>query len=212
MSQYPYTQVTGKLKDLFKKLPKIGVPSKADTKWLGTLGYTSSNERSFITILKFIGFVDNGGVPTDRWKGFRGGQSATVMASGLREGYKGLFETYPDAQQRTDDELGSFFKSHMKAGEQAIARTVATFKVLCESADFTSTFQVDPVDPRQQTTLQESSDKRLPVAATTTTVGQGLAVNINIQLTLPESADEAVYEKFFKAMKKHLLSGDGSNG
>jgi hypothetical protein len=34
----------------------------------------------------------------------------------------------------------------------------------------------------------------------------GVTININIQLTVPETTDEKVYDKFFEAMKKHLLS------
>lgn len=33
-----------------------------------------------------------------------------------------------------------------------------------------------------------------------------VTLNINIQLTIPETENETVYENFFKAMKKHLLS------
>jgi hypothetical protein len=36
----------------------------------------------------------------------------------------------------------------------------------------------------------------------------GSTINITIQLTLPETTDESVYEKSFAAMNKHLLAGD----
>lgn len=36
--------------------------------------------------------------------------------------------------------------------------------------------------------------------------GNGVTINLNIQLTVPETTDEKVYDKFFEAMKKHLLS------
>jgi hypothetical protein len=35
---------------------------------------------------------------------------------------------------------------------------------------------------------------------------QGVTVNINVQLVLPESTDEDVYRKFFAAMREHLIS------
>lgn len=34
----------------------------------------------------------------------------------------------------------------------------------------------------------------------------GVTLNINIQLSVPETTDEKVYDKFFEALKKHLLS------
>lgn len=33
-------------------------------------------------------------------------------------------------------------------------------------------------------------------------------ININLQLTIPESSDPTVYENLFKAMKKYLMSND----
>jgi len=39
----------------------------------------------------------------------------------------------------------------------------------------------------------------------TNELGQNVILNINIQLTIPDTDDEKVYESFFKAMKKHLL-------
>ncbi len=37
-------------------------------------------------------------------------------------------------------------------------------------------------------------------------LGNNVTLNINIQLTIPETENEKVYESFFEAMKKHLLS------
>ncbi len=37
-------------------------------------------------------------------------------------------------------------------------------------------------------------------------LGSTVALNINIQLTIPETENEKVYQNFFEAMKKHLLS------
>ncbi len=38
------------------------------------------------------------------------------------------------------------------------------------------------------------------------TIQKDVVININIQLTVPETTNEEVYEKFFAAMKKNLLS------
>jgi hypothetical protein len=37
-------------------------------------------------------------------------------------------------------------------------------------------------------------------------LGNSVTLNINIQLTIPETENEVVYDSFFQAMKKHLLS------
>jgi len=211
MAQFPYTLVTGRLKELLSKIQGVGVPPKADAKWLTTLGYSSTNDRASLSVLKFIGFIDRADVPTQLWKDFRGANSKAAMANALMSGYKELYETYPDAHQRRNDELESFFKSHSKAGAQAIGKTVTTFKALCELADFSSVPSPTPVSGEIKEVLSPSPGVLTPSQPKVAVPGHGLTININIQLTLPEGADEAVYEKFFAAMKKHLLPGDGHN-
>jgi hypothetical protein len=52
------------------------------------------------------------------------------------QGYKELFDIYPDANNRSNKELNNFFTSKSSAGKQAIDKTIQTFKVLCELAEF----------------------------------------------------------------------------
>lgn len=59
----------------------------------------------------------------------------------------------------------------------------------------------DYPSPQLNQNSQSSITKRL-----TNELGQNITLNINIQLTIPESENEKVYENFFIAMKKHLLS------
>ncbi len=58
------------------------------------------------------------------------------------------------------------------------------------------------------TTEESNSTKGLTKNIQTKIGGPNNAVtiNINIQLSVPETTDEKVYHKFFEAMKKHLLS------
>jgi len=51
-----------------------------------------------------------------------------------------------------------------------------------------------------------NSVKDLPTPNIVSDLGQNVTLNINIQLTIPDTDDEKVYENFFKAMKKNLLS------
>ena len=68
VASYPYTQVPGKLRQLLDKIRQIGVPPKATTQWLKTVGFKSSNDATMLSVLKFIGFADpSSGAPTSRW-------------------------------------------------------------------------------------------------------------------------------------------------
>ena len=49
----------------------------------------------------------------------------------------------------------------------------------------------------------EPATSKLP---DTTITSQGITVNVNIQLTLPETKDDTIYDKIFVSLKKHLLT------
>ena len=87
-------------------------------------------------------------------------------------------------------------------------KMVSTFKTLAGEADF-ATAGGAAAPPEQATEEGPQSSQANPAATVVThtpTNATGLTVNINVQLTLPEGADEKTYEAFFKAMRTHLLT------
>ena len=203
MATFAYTTVTGKLGQLLTKIKEAGVPPKATYDWLKSIGYSSSNDRTMLAVLRQIGFIDADGAPSKRWKAFRGKDGPQVLADAIRTGYAELFATYPDAETRSTADLDAFFKTHTDAGQQAIDKTIATFKALANAADFSVAAGAAPTADGGATpevqgpTIQSSPAVERP---------QGVTVNINVQLVLPESTDEDVYRKFFAAMREHLIS------
>lgn len=206
MVDFPYTQVTGKLKSFFEKIQQVGIPPIVDKEWLASIGFSASNDYRIIAVLKFIDFVDQAGKPTDRWSKYRDKSRARkVLAEAIQKGYTELFQTYSDAYQRKNDELKSYFGTSTKGGAQVISYTVTTFKNLCEMADFSDVAKEAPMfkelTPSQETEVDLGATKNIIQG-----LGTGITININIQLSLPDTTDETVYDKFFAALKKHLLS------
>jgi hypothetical protein len=202
---YAYTTVTGKLRSLFAKISQIGQPEVADARWLSSIGFKTKNDVTMIGVLKFIKFLDPTGRPTDKWTQYRDRKRAgKVMAEAVLEAYGDLYETYPDAHQRGTAELDSYFSTKSTGGSRVITATVRTFKVLSELADFTAVSAPVPpgkasVGPLDRDTLVRAGEWSGGAPAA------GVTVNINIQLTLPDTTDRAVYDNFFAALKKHLL-------
>lgn len=58
---------------------------------------------------------------------------------------------------------------------------------------------------RQQRTSDKSNGSKTS-SLNLANINKDVAININIQLSVPETTNEEVYDKFFAAMKKHLLS------
>lgn len=203
MIEYPYALVTGKLKKFLEHIQSgAGVPPKITTKYLPSVGFGSNNDRRIIPVLKFINFLDAGGIPTEEYRLFRDkGKAGGVMAKSLKAAYKELFETFPDAYRKDTEALRNYFRTHTNAGEQVVNATVATFKVLCEFADFEARTEEITESPKDKLESEASVSKQVSPATS-----GGLTVNINIQLQLPATEDASVYENLFSALKKHLLS------
>ena len=108
---------------------------------------------------------------------------------------------FPDAHRKDSESLVNFFKAKTDVGESGVKKIVATFKALAQIGDFEN---VDDME------YLEEEPKQLPKARKETgrlsASAPGMAVNLNIQLTLPSDASGEAYDKFFAAMKKHLLN------
>lgn len=204
MVDYAYTTVPGKIKPLLEKMRTVGIPPRVSGSWLKSLGYTSSNDSSLISVLKFVGLTDQGGVPTSTWSSYRGAQHKAVLGEAIRKGYQELYAVYPDAHARSDTELHHVFSTSSSAGAQAISKTLATFKALVDEAEFSST------PNSSQTTLSSGPLHTPPAAGASPHIPHfsqsngGPEVHIDIQIHIsPESTSQQI-EKIFESMAKHL--------
>ncbi len=202
---YAYILTPDALGDFIDGIPTRGVPRKLTTAYLPTVGFKSTNHRQILAVLRFIGFIDATGVPTDPYRRFRNkAQSGAVMAHALREAYGDLYKTYPDAHQKDDEALRNFFAAETGLGERAVSAVVATFKALAAKADF----KAKPLPAPSQLPATPSAltveERKAPPGA----VQPALA--INIQLHIPATSDPAIYEDLFKALRKYVL--DVSSG
>lgn len=209
---YPYHANTANVKKFMDFIQTAGVPSKVTFQYLSSVGFKSSNDRAILTILKFIGFVDNSGIPSDMWRAYRNkGQSGQVIAAALRKAYATLFTTYPDAHRKDNEALRNFFSSHTSVGEGALGFMVRTFKTLADMGDFDTPLDNPELIPTSTETgdgHDSGTNGNAVVAARrmVSTTTSGMTVNINIQLQIPATDKPETYESFFAAMKKHLLS------
>jgi hypothetical protein len=214
-TEFQYAAVPDKMKEFLEKIRSAGIPDKATYAWLESLGYKSSNDRSIIKVLKFIGFADESGNPSKYWKKYRGANHDQVLAEAIRQGYQELFAVYPNAHQLDDTDLESFFSTKTTSGKQVISRLVRTFRVLCDLADFSSPTPVPPSTPTATARSVLAPSER-PVPVLPSTLGQTTAsadkikpqITFNIQVVLPENATSETYDNIFKSIATHLLGRD----
>lgn len=210
---FPYVASPDKLKSLVDKLAgDVGIPAKFDTKFLKSIGFTSSNDTRLLSAIKFVGLAEENGTPTKLWKALRG-DSKSAMASGVRQGYGALFDRYPDAHLKDDEALRTYFAAETALGGQAVAKTVRTFKAFCELSDFSqagvagtaNTSAPKASSPNLTKNKEETAlDAGVSGLARQASGPGGLTVNLNIQLQLPADSSGDVYDKFFEAMRKNF--------
>ncbi len=152
-------------------------------------------------------FVDSSGKPTERWQNYRNkSKSPEVLGEAIRDGYKELFNTYPDANRKDNEALRNYFAANTALADRAISAMLSTFKALCELASFDG----DPASVKPEVKIQEVTPDPIapPVVSRTTSTGTGVTININIEIGMPDSDKADTYDKFFAALKKHILKDD----
>jgi hypothetical protein len=206
-----YTLKPNAIPDYFDAIQNAQAPDRFSTRFLEGLGFKSTNDRLVIGVLKDLGFIDSDGKPTDRYFRFLDrAQSARVLAEGIREAYAQLFEVRTNAQDLGAEDVKNKLRT-LYAGKKTdltIGRIANTFAALCQIADFSQPPRPDVavarVPIKEAEPVPESViEKMLPERVVEKTVGfRSLQYHINI--VLPESRDQAVYDALFKALKDHL--------
>src|SRR6266699_1596494 len=113
MAQAIYTPTPASITKFLDAIQGLGVPPKVTKQYLESIGFKSTNDRALVPVLKALGFVDTGNVPTDRWRNYRDtGKAKGVLAAAITEAYSSLFETYPDAYRRDNEALRNYFSTH----------------------------------------------------------------------------------------------------
>lgn len=197
MEKAPYTPSPKNVKEFFKAIKSLGTPPKVNNSYLPTIGFKSSNDRYLVGVSKFLGFIDNANVPTQKWDAFRDKNKAeSVMASAIKTAYDDLFATYHNAESKDDETLRNYFAPKFKVADVVAKRMVQTFKNLCEFADFKAV----QVEETATTPAALKEAAKIPSGV------RPITININIQLSLPATEDATIYESLFSALKKHLFS------
>jgi hypothetical protein len=189
-------------------------PDRFTIKFLEGLGYPSSNDRAMGNVLKFLGFLDDSGVPKRRYHEYLDQtQSGQVLAQGIREAYADLFRVNKNANAMSQAEVKNKMKTLSEGAfsDRVLTQMAGTFGTLVKQADFSATplsakpddqDDTDEIDENVDEFEEFQKDDRKKRRSTSGSRLGDLVYNINI--VLPESRDPAVYDALFKALREHL--------
>lgn len=206
----PTSYMTGsftKIPQYFDTMLTAKAPDKFTTKFMADLGFTSSNDRQFVNVLKAIGFLDDSGTPTERYFKFLDQSfSKQMVAEGIKEAYADLFALNTSANKMTKAEVEGKFKTLTNGSKEnaTIGHMASTFINLCGYADWAETQSSPTPTQSQNADPVQSSDIGLTSKVAHPHEGHRIDLNYDIHIHLPATRDQAVYDALFASLTKHL--------
>lgn len=209
-----YTVKYNAIPGYFDAILNAQPPERFSVKFLEKLGFTSTNDRLFIGILKDLGFLNADSVPQQRYFDFLDhSQSQRVLADGIRESYSDLFAVNKKVYELSAEDAKSKLRA-LYAGKKTdlvIGHIAKTFVVLCQYADFSQIgTKIDTTETMKQNTeeeVEEQSQKETDTQGENNGLAKAIkldSLQYHINIVLPESRDQAVYDAIFKSLKEHL--------
>lgn len=193
---------------LFEKIRSAKIPETFTQKFLNdTLGLKSSGDRSLITLLKTLGFVDSSGKPTQRYAALKNEKIAGIeIARGVKEAYEGLFSANEQANTLDGQELKGLVAQVAGADSATTSKIVGTLKALLAVSDFDSEslLKEEGAKKTEEKEKKIEKEKERDEAKRTEMSFQGMRpeFHYNLQIHLPSNGSEETYMNIFNAIRK----------
>jgi hypothetical protein len=213
-----YLTTVKNVESFFETIKSAKAPERFTTRFLADLGFKNTNDRLLISVMKGLGFLDENGVPTQRYFAYLDdSQSATVLAEGIEEAYEDLFRLNTRAYQMGKPELIGKLKSltEGKKSERVIDAMAVTFQSLSKLAKFSeprinvkADKKVENLPEKKQVENLPKKEDKVEKSHEDKIFKQSSfidAVTYRIEINLPPSRDKAVYDAIFRSLKEHLL-------
>ncbi|HYQ84974.1 MAG TPA: DUF5343 domain-containing protein [Rubrobacter sp.] len=216
-----YLTSTRNLDGILSAIQTAQAPSRFTLNFLENLGYKSSSDRLIINVLKALGFLNADGAPTERYYRYLDqAEAGKVLAEGVQEAYADLYQLNRNAHELSRTDIKNKLKTLTQGqhSESVVTKMATTFGELAKRADFTSGPATEPAQEEAPAgdSVETSggpggagSDREPPPIVAPPVTGGSLALGglvYSIQIHLPESRDQAVYDALFRSLKSHLLT------
>lgn len=201
----PYMPSVANLHRILDAIQKAGIPEAFNLDFLKDLGFTSSNDRPVIKVLKYLGMLDASGRPQKAYRDFVDHTKAkAVLAARLRVAFDDLYLSDKNAHNKTVESLKGWFKSKTGASD-AVAKKMATqFRSLAQYADFQAKLsEPSKVEEPSEPTAPAAEQPPTPLAPATELAQLGLVYRLEIHL--PDTQNIETFRAIFRALREELL-------
>jgi Family of unknown function (DUF5343) len=187
---------------LFEKIETAKAPEAFTTRFLAdTIGLTSPNDRSLITMLKKMDFLDGGARPSDKYGLLKNKSVAkAAIADGLRKLYGPLFDANEKANELTPEDLKGLIAQVTGSEKNIVAAIAYTFNAIAKNADFTKS--ATPEEKRDDKKDDDKGDDDTKSPLSPKPSGVRTDFHFNIQVHLPANGTEETYLNIFNALRR----------
>lgn len=203
----PYLAAPGSIRTALEKIAEASTPDRVTGDFVHTvLGIKGGTGRAIIPYLKRIGMVASDGSPTELYKTFRNKTtSGSAIATAMKSGYRKLAEVNEYFYKLKDEDLKSLLVQVIgcKPDSSTVDQAFRTMKNLKAFADF------DAKPEKHHTAItpvQAPPSEPLRVTSRADANGLGLNLSYTINLNLPATSDQAVFNAIFRSLKEFLIT------
>jgi len=189
-----------------EKIRTAAKPPKFTIQFMKDLGFTSSNDQAYPSLLKKLGFVTDDGIPTSYYDQLRDQATAKiVLADRMKSLYSELFAINIAIQTAPETEVKGAISRVTGREAKDVNRIFSTFKALCDNADFSQSL----ADARQRDDVSDAippvpTPEDLSNGAQESFVPNISGFHYNIQIHLPATTDISVYNAIFKSIRENF--------
>lgn len=204
-----YLPSTKNLSAIMGKIVEGTAPEKFTNEHLKGIGFSSSNDRAIIPLLKDLGFLSPNGAPTQRYHDYRDpSRSRKIMGQALKETYSDLFHINEKPTAADRKAIEGKFKTVHNVKDKVASLQALTFLTLLNLADLDGSddnYSYIADDSQEQAKLTDHQSKSGTDSLEPPANAQNfLNLRYNIEVHLPATKDVEVYNAIFKALREHL--------
>ena len=212
MSVLPYVTATGNIERALRAIQSAATPSKVSQDFVKTiLNVPGGSGNQMTSFLKKIGFVSGDGSPSELYKRFRNQSTAgKAAADAMKIGYAPLYVRNEFMHKLSDDKLRGLIIEETGQSEDSsvVSMVAASIKAIKKFASWSAEEPGDlteaPATALSAATPPVPNGKPDSPREVVRRVGMNLSYTIN--LNLPATSDQAVFNAIFKSLKEHLLA------
>jgi hypothetical protein len=199
---YPYIISNNKIGPILTRIRSAAKPERFNRDTLQKWGFAASNDRAMVAVLRELGFLNEGGAPTQAYDRLRDPNDwPYVLAERMRDLYADLFAIDGEIQKAPDTEIRGAISRVTGKDDETVKRYYATFKTLAGLANF----EAKPTRAgKEKVELSKEPAEKAPAHKIGSREERQTDFHYNIQIHLPVTTDVSVYNAIFKSLKENL--------